>query len=123
MALPRKLAAGWVRAVRITPEVSRSSRCTSRGREPPGFAKAQVSSSSVLALIRPPWLDRPAGLFRAMMWASCAITMPWMKAISSGVRVIGLSWALIFFGGRGLTVFLLPEGDGGLRSRSDEGSR
>lgn len=90
MALPRKLAAGWVRAARMTPEVSRSRRWISRGRALPGLAKAQSISSRVTTCPRPPWLDRPGGLFRASTDESSWKTKDRTRATWSSLSKKGL---------------------------------
>src|SRR5665213_782286 len=75
----------------MTPDVSRSSLWTRRGLAPLGLAKAAIRSSRVLAAIRPPWLDSPAGLAKAMTSRSSWMTRERTKAISaaeSGVTFI-----------------------------------
>ena len=69
-ASPRNAAAVRVRATTSTPDVSRSSRCTSRGLRPCRSVKASSIASTCRVTPEPPCTARPAGLFSTMTSAS-----------------------------------------------------
>ena len=81
-------AAGSVRATTITPDVSRSRRCTSRGRWRLLPWRPSSMPSIWRATPEPPWLGMPLGLFSTKVDASSWMTRLSMNALSAPPSVL-----------------------------------